>query len=145
MNRKSDPAMIDKVRTDPIDKEIGGRVRLRRRIVGVSQTELSLALGVSYQQVQKYENGKNRIGASRLQKIAHVLDVPVSFFFGETAETSNARDSAADLAEFLASKEGLELNGAFFRIGDARLRRSILGMVKSVAAIEHHASTLDQS
>lgn len=139
--------MIDKVRNDVVDKEVGGRVRLRRRIVGVSQTELSLALGISYQQVQKYENGKNRIGASRLQKIADVLSIPVSFFFGETAETpkvfkGQVKDSATDLAEFIMSSEGVELNTAFFKIGDARLRRSILGMVKTVASTDRDLDSL---
>lgn len=139
--------MIDKLSSDPIDQEVGERVRLQRRIRGLSQTELADALGVSYQQLQKYEKGKNRIGASRLQKIAEVLEVPVASFFKEHPNCPGDADLVAhrdELAYFLATEEGVELNRAFFNINDARLRRSIVGMVKLVA-VTHNSVGSNQA
>ena len=135
--------MIDSVPANPTDKAVGEKVRLQRRILGMSQTTLSDALGVSYQQVQKYETGKNRIGASRLQAIANILGVPVTFFFSEVVVSAELSKGASNdnLAEFIASDEGMELNRAFFRIGDARLRRALVGMVKTVAVSSSSAPT----
>ena len=134
--------MAQKVKTpNPIDVHVGGRVRLRRTMAKLSQSELGDALGVTFQQVQKYEKGTNRIGASRMQKIAETLNVPVSFFFedapGETAgsDTSGMEEagSANFVMDFLSSAEGIELNRAFVRIPNPAIRRRIIDMVRTLA------------
>lgn len=117
---------------DPTDKHVGARVRMRRMMLGLSQTALGDGLGLTFQQVQKYEKGTNRIGASRLQHIAQILQVPVSFFFdgapcarvgvdGEAILGGKA-PSPAYVSDFLASSDGLRLTRAFQRIGDGKLR-----------------------
>ncbi|MDK4742711.1 helix-turn-helix domain-containing protein [Rhizobium sp. CNPSo 3464] len=121
----------------PIDVEVGRRIRMRRRILGMSQTTLAEGLNVTFQQVQKYEKGKNRVGASRLQSVADCLDVPVSFFFEGVSELSESAGeeiftSGSDLAGFLASGEGIELNRAFAKIKDARMRLKVVSLVKSL-------------
>lgn len=123
---------------NPIDIHVGGRVRLRRMMVGMSQERLGEQLGITFQQIQKYEKGTNRIGASRLQNIASVLTVPVSFFFEGAPGQSDAsgtetRDGAGQVVDFLSSSEGLQLNRAFVRIADPRLRRRIIDLVRAVA------------
>ena len=127
---------------NPIDKHVGSRVRMRRMMLSMSQEKLGDALGLTFQQVQKYEKGTNRIGASRLQQIAHILQVPVSFFFegapnlpGQSTGMSEA-PSPAYVSDFLATSEGLALTRAFTRITDAKLRRSIVDMVEQIAARE---------
>src|SRR2546430_4953292 len=104
---------------NPIDKHVGSRVRMRRMMLAMSQEKLDDSLGLTFQQVQKYEKGTNRIGASRLQQISHILQVPVSFFF-EGAPTSNPDAASNDknlspafLSDFLATSEGLSLTKAF--------------------------------
>jgi transcriptional regulator with XRE-family HTH domain len=115
---------------NPIDKHVGSRVRLRRVMLGMSQEKLGDALDLTFQQVQKYEKGANRIGASRLQQISHVLQVPVSFFFegapavADGAAPAGEVPSHACVSEFLASSEGLALTKAFMRIEDSSLMRS---------------------
>ncbi|MBB3454767.1 transcriptional regulator with XRE-family HTH domain [Rhizobium sp. BK313] len=110
---------------------------MRRRILGMSQTRLAEGLNVTFQQVQKYEKGANRVGASRLQSVANCLDVPVSYFFEDASvppETIGEEIIAAGngLAGFLASGEGIELNRAFAKIKDARTRLRIISLVKSL-------------
>jgi transcriptional regulator with XRE-family HTH domain len=123
----------------PIDRHVGGRVRMRRILVGMSQEKLGEALGLTFQQVQKYEKGANRIGASRLQQIAETLDVSPAYFFegqaaNETGQVSGVADTQANrIVEFLASAEGLSLNRAFVRIRDPRLRRRIIDLVLALA------------
>jgi transcriptional regulator with XRE-family HTH domain len=123
----------------PTDRHVGGRVRMRRILVGMSQEKLGAALGLTFQQVQKYEKGANRIGASRLQQIAETLAVsPAYFFEDQTANETNPHGGAADtqanrIAEFLASAEGLSLNRAFVRITEPRLRRRIIDLVLAIA------------
>jgi transcriptional regulator with XRE-family HTH domain len=121
----------------PTDKHVGGQVRVRRRMLAMSQEKLGDAIGVRFQQVQKYENGTNRIGASRLQKIAHVLQVSVPFFFEGIAEPRlidmTEAPSPAYVTDFLATSDGIALIKAFMRIGDAKLRRSIVNMVNEIA------------
>lgn len=122
-------------RPHPVDIFVGNRLRLGRRMVNVSQEKLAENLGVTFQQVQKYENGTNRISASRLHLAARILDVPVSFFFPEwkpEGEECAAAD-AISVMDFLASSEGLELNRAFLQIKDARMRRQVLELVRSIA------------
>ncbi|HVQ82312.1 MAG TPA: helix-turn-helix transcriptional regulator [Pseudolabrys sp.] len=127
---------------NPIDKHVGSRVRMRRMMLGMSQEKLGDALGLTFQQVQKYEKGTNRVGASRLQQISEILQVPVSFLFeGGPSGASSAGgftegSSPTYVSDFLATSEGLALTRAFTRISDAKLRRSIVEMVEQIAARE---------
>ncbi|MEI8145091.1 MAG: helix-turn-helix transcriptional regulator [Alphaproteobacteria bacterium] len=134
--------MIKKI-PNPIDKHVGSRVRMRRMMLGMSQEKLGERLGLTFQQVQKYEKGTNRIGASRLQQISAILSVPVSFFFegapsGEPAPEGGFRESqaASYVADFLSTSEGLALNRAFIRIRDTKVRRKIVDLVRAVAGEE---------
>src|SRR5215469_1708156 len=109
------------------DQHVGARVRMRRKIVAMSQEKLGAALGLSFQQVQKYERGANRIGASRLQQISHILQVPVEFFF-EGAPNASAPHgsnelSTAEIDDFVSDSDGLRLIRAFMRIDNAAVRR----------------------
>jgi transcriptional regulator with XRE-family HTH domain len=128
---------------NPIDKHVGSRVRMRRLMLSLSQEKLGDALGLTFQQIQKYEKGTNRIGASRLQQISGILQVPVAFFFegaprvGEIKGMSGA-PSPAFVSEFLATSEGLALMKAFSDIKSAKLRRSIVHLVEQIAGEEHH-------
>ena len=124
---------------NPVDKYVGSRVRMRRIMLGMSQEKLGEALGLTFQQVQKYEKGTNRVGASRLQQISEILQVPVSFLFDGgpsgvvTGEGSAESASPAYIADFLATSEGLALTRAFTRIPDSKLRRSIVDLVEQIA------------
>lgn len=125
---------------NPIDKHVGSRVRMRRVLIGMSQERLGGALGLTFQQVQKYEKGTNRIGASRLQQIAGVLSVPPAFFFeempaceGVPAEGSFAEEGAGYVVDFLSTAEGLMLNKAFVRIKEGRVRKKIIDLVTALA------------
>ena len=130
-------------RANPVDVHVGSRVRLRRMLLGMSQEKLGEHLGLTFQQVQKYEKGVNRIGASRLFDLAKVLGVPVQFFYDEAPAGTSSDAFAAGFAEkpsesyvveFLGSREGLELNKAFSRITDPKKRRAIVDLVKSFAS-----------
>ena len=123
---------------NPIDKHVGGRVRMRRLTLGMSQEQLADALGLTFQQVQKYEKGANRISASRLQHISHTLQVPIAFFFEGSPHEPSSR-SSMDAApspnyvnDFLATADGLALTRAFMRIRDAKLRRCIVHLVEQI-------------
>ena len=126
---------------NPIDKHVGSRVRMRRMMLSMSQEKLGDALGLTFQQVQKYEKGTNRIGASRLQQISHILQVPVAFFFeGAPTLYTNAdgigmkeAPSPAYVSDFLATSEGLALTKAFTRIKEPKLRRRIVDLVEQIA------------
>ena len=122
---------------NPTDKLVGSRVRMRRMMLGMSQEKLGDALGLTFQQVQKYEKGTNRIGASRLQQIAHILQVPISFFFegGPNENAGGASDSAsaAYVSDFLSTTDGLALTKAFMQIKDPKLRRRIVELVQQIA------------
>jgi transcriptional regulator with XRE-family HTH domain len=124
---------------NPIDIHVGNRVRMRRKMLGMSQEKLGDALGLTFQQVQKYEKGANRIGASRLQHISSILQVPIPFFFegapilpGQAYGLDDA-PSPAYVSDFLATSDGLALTKAFTRIQDAKLRRRIVGLVEEIA------------
>ena len=127
---------------NPVDTHVGSRVRLRRMLLGMSQERLGESMGLTFQQVQKYEKGVNRIGASRLFQISKILDVPVQFFFEEAphvGERPHGRgmaepESEAFILEFLNSREGLELNRAFVKIGDANVRKTIVDLVRALSA-----------
>ncbi len=136
--------MANKKQPNPIDIHVGSRVRLRRMMLSMSQEKLGESLGITFQQIQKYEKGTNRIGASRLQHIARVLQVPVSFFF-EDAPGGPGGGSASGMAEapqtqyvvdFLSSAEGIQLNRAFVRIKNPRLRRRVIDLVRGIAGEE---------
>ncbi|MBA5776086.1 helix-turn-helix transcriptional regulator [Stappia sp. F7233] len=134
--------MPSKKAPNPIDVHVGSRVRLRRMMLGMSQEKLGESLGITFQQIQKYEKGTNRIGASRLQHISTVLKVPVSFFFEDAPGTPQEAMEASGtqptsyVVDFLSSSEGLSLNKAFVRIEDARVRRRIVDLVRSLAGEE---------
>jgi transcriptional regulator with XRE-family HTH domain len=125
-----------------IDIHVGRRVRMRRLMLAMSQSKLADALGLTFQQVQKYETGANRIGAGRLQHISQILDVPVPFFFegapagsaGPTAEAPADAPSPAYVRDFLATSDGLALVRAFMCIEDANLRRAIVRLVEEIVA-----------
>src|SRR6204780_4757325 len=121
--------MIAKKAPNPIDKHVGSRVRMRRMMLGMSQDKLGGALGLTFQQVQKYEKGTNRISASRLQQISAALKVSVSFFFEGLPEHDaepSSTPSPSYVPEFLATSYRLTLVKAFMRIKNPRLRRSIV-------------------
>ncbi|APO79274.1 transcriptional regulator protein (plasmid) [Rhizobium etli 8C-3] len=123
-----------------VDIEVGRRIRMQRRVLGMSQSALAERVSVTFQQVQKYEKGSNRVGASRLQGIADCLNVPVSFFF-EGMSGADESESALvkgmdDLTGFISTAEGLALNRAFLAVKDARIRQKIVGLVKSLASLE---------
>ena len=130
---------------DPIDVEVGGKIKAQRRLAGMSQDTLAARLGVTFQQIQKYEKGTNRVGASRLQHIATVLKVPVSFFFEDAPGTPEEAAGFAEtpshsyVVDFLSSTEGLSLNKSFVRIKDARVRRRIVDLVQTLAAEDGEA------
>ena len=132
----------NKKKPNPTDIHVGSRIRLRRNMLGMSQERLGETLGITFQQIQKYEKGTNRVGASRLQAISEILGVPVSFLFEDApghvgAARGFAEDSAASLAlDFATSTEGLQLNRAFVRITDPKIRRKIIELVKTLAADE---------
>ena len=121
-----------------IDAHVGSQIRLRRKSLHITQTMLGERLGITFQQVQKYERGSNRVGASRLQAIADVLGVDVAFFFASLAPeatSQSTRENRPDLSlrAFISSNEGFALNEAFFKIKDPLTRRRIVGLVKSLA------------
>jgi transcriptional regulator with XRE-family HTH domain len=126
--------MLTPKKPDPVDVEVGQRIRIQRLQSGLSQTSLAEQLGVTFQQVQKYEKGMNRVGASRLQAIANFLEVPVSYFFdgagGQSQRGSAGKDQVLDL---IATREGIRLNRAFAAIKDARVRAKIVSMLEALA------------
>jgi len=131
---------------NPVDQHVGSRVRLRRMLLGMSQERLGESMGLTFQQVQKYEKGVNRIGASRLFQISKILDVPVQFFFEEASHVDGRRapgmaeaDSETFILEFLNSREGLELNRAFVKIADPKVRKSVVDLVRALSASSDNA------
>jgi transcriptional regulator with XRE-family HTH domain len=121
---------------NPIDGHVGSRVRMRRLMLKMSQADLADGLGLTFQQVQKYEKGTNRIGASRLQQISQILQVPVPFFFerapGQSGVVVEIADSDLYVNDFLATSDGLALIKAFMRIRDPKLRRAIVVLVQQI-------------
>ena len=124
---------------EPTDRHVGSRVRMRRILLAMSQEKLADALGLTFQQVQKYENGTNRIGASRLKQISDILQVPVAFFFEGAPNASAPHGShgsallMAQIDAFVSDSDGLRLIGAFRRIDNAALRRRIVMLVQEIA------------
>jgi transcriptional regulator with XRE-family HTH domain len=133
--------LVPKKQANPIDAQVGNRVRIRRMLIGMSQEKLGDLLGLTFQQVQKYEKGVNRIGAGRLYEISRILGVPIDFFYegvasaqepGSFAESRNA----PPVMEFVSSGEGLQLSLAFMKIKDPKVRKRMLDLVKSLAEDE---------
>lgn len=129
-----------------IDVYVGSRVRVRRKTLGMTQHGLAELLGITFQQIQKYEKGTNRIGASRLQRISEVLRVPIGFFF-ENGGSGQSDGETSELTGFLSSKEGLALNRAFIAIEDPNVRQKLVALAKSlaVAGLPDHDSELQDS
>jgi transcriptional regulator with XRE-family HTH domain len=132
--------VVSEIKTpNPVDKHVGSRVRMRRRMLAISQGKLGDALGITFQQVQKYEKGTNRIGAGRLQEISHILQVPIAFFYEGTIDESALAKSEAStrslalLDDFVSSSEGLRLVQSFMRIESADARRRIVALVQEIA------------
>ena len=125
--------------TNPIDKHVGSRVRMRRMMLGMSQSKLADGLGLTFQQVQKYEKGTNRVGAGRLQQISDILQIPVPFFFEDAPHLpgqpkgNGAAPSPAYVSEFLATTDGLALTKAFMQIKEQSMRRRIVDLVEQIA------------
>ncbi|WP_026363184.1 helix-turn-helix transcriptional regulator [Methylopila sp. M107] len=124
---------------NPVDAHVGSRVRMRRVLIGMSQEKLGEALGITFQQIQKYEKGTNRIGASRMQQISTVMGVPVSYFF-EDAPGSDSKGKGFGegqgsdyVVDFLTTSEGLQLNKSFVKISDPKVRRKVVELVSSLA------------
>jgi transcriptional regulator with XRE-family HTH domain len=133
-------AALPKKQANPIDIQVGNRVRIRRMLIGMSQERLGDLLGLTFQQVQKYEKGVNRIGAGRLFEVARILNVPVEFFY-EGVEPQGQQgmsepEGAPPVMEFVSSGEGLQLSLAFMKIKDAKVRKRVLDLVKSLAEEE---------
>lgn len=123
---------------NPIDGQVGNRLRVRRVTMGMSQEKLGERVGLTFQQIQKYEKGANRIGAGRLFELAHILGVPVNYFYDDVLDQispeGGPQESAhAHVMEFLASNEGVQLSLAFMAIKDSKVRRRILDLVKALA------------
>jgi transcriptional regulator with XRE-family HTH domain len=124
---------------NPVDKHVGSRVRMARKMLGMSQEKLADGLGLTFQQVQKYESGTNRIGASRLQHISHILQIPVPFFFEGAPHVPGQPERIGEvpspdyMSEFLATTDGLALTKAFMRVRAPRLRRRIVELVEEIA------------
>ncbi len=134
---------MNKKAPNPIDRHVGSRVRMKRVLLGMSQEKLGEALELTFQQVQKYEKGTNRIGASRLQQISNILQVPPSFFFegapsGQIIESSGFADETTSsyVVDFLSTVEGLQLNKAFARIKNPKVRKRIVDLIIAVAGDE---------
>jgi transcriptional regulator with XRE-family HTH domain len=136
-------------RPSPIDVHVGTRIRLRRTLLAMSQERLGDALGLTFQQVQKYERGVNRVGASRLFDLSRVLDVPISFFFDDMPETVAGPNSAASRRsvgfsdsqdpfgdDTMSRRETVELVRAYYRIADPALRKKVLELIKSMGPTE---------
>ncbi len=141
-------------RPNPMDAHVGSRVRLRRMLLGMSQEKLGESLGLTFQQVQKYEKGVNRIGASRLFELSKVLGVPVQFFYEQAPEIEGVSDgnfapgftergNETYVVDFLSTREGLELNKAFVRISDPKVRRAIVELIRSLAGEADSETTAD--
>jgi transcriptional regulator with XRE-family HTH domain len=132
--------IVPKKQASPIDVQVGTRVRLRRMLIGMSQEKLGEMLGLTFQQVQKYEKGVNRIGAGRLFQVAHILGVPINYFYEGVSGVTDGAPGFADpgvssppVMEFLSSGEGLQLSLAFMKIKDPKVRKRVLDLVKSLS------------
>jgi transcriptional regulator with XRE-family HTH domain len=123
-------------RPNPTDIYVGSRVRMRRKMLGLSQEKLGEKLGITFQQIQKYEKGTNRVGASRLQAMADAMEVPIAYFFPDAAEGAQSgmqEEGAVFMMDFMSTSEGLDLSRAFMRIKSPKVRRKIVELVRAIA------------
>ena len=119
---------------DPVDVHVGARVRTRRLLIGMNQETLARALGLTFQQVQKYEGGANRVSASRLSQIAEILGVPIAYFFSDIeSEGAELNTRHRETRERLQRPETIELIRSYYAIADQRTRQQFLEMVKAAA------------
>ena len=143
-------AELTESRPSPVDVHVGARIRLRRTLLGMSQERLGDALGLTFQQVQKYERGVNRVGASRLFDLSRILDVPINFFYENMVDPASSGDTGARSAtgfaeqqdgfgtdETLSKRETLELVRAYYRITDPNIRKKMFDLMKSMAPAEN--------
>ncbi len=127
---------------DQVDAFVGSRVRFRRVTIGMSQEQLGSAIGLTFQQIQKYEKGLNRIGAGRLYRIAQILSVPVHFFYeglpnpSEEGDFDAVNDRATEIQEFLATTDGHALAQSFLEIKDSATRRRLIDLVRTIAVTD---------
>lgn len=133
-------AAVAKKQASAIDAHVGNQIRLRRALIGMSQERLGELLGLTFQQIQKYEKGVNRIGAGRLYEIARILEIGIPYFYegavdgaGQPVNSKIDGAAPAELMSYLTSPEGLQLNLAFMRITDTKVRKRVLDLVKSLA------------
>lgn len=132
---------------NPVDVYVGARVKLRRQLIGMSQEKLGEALALTFQQVQKYERGANRVSASKLHRIAEVLDVPISYFFDGYEGDTSLHDSlgeppaAAFEHEQLSRKESIDLLKAYYEIEDPKLRRKVIDLIRTLAETAKASAT----
>jgi transcriptional regulator with XRE-family HTH domain len=149
MNINKIDGMVDRRRgePDPVDIHVGSRIRTRRILLGQSQENIASQLGISFQQLQKYESGANRISASRLYDVAYILDVPVAYFFDEMPETvrypdgegksmpadGNAETHALPIPAVLQNRTTLDLIRDFYRIGSSHQQRCVLDLIRAMA------------
>ena len=133
---------MPKKQANPVDIQVGNRVRIRRMLIGMSQERLGELLGLTFQQVQKYEKGVNRIGAGRLFDVSRILGVPIDYFYEGVGAQLAGQDGFAEdggappVMEFVSSGEGLQLSLAFMKIKDSKVRKRVLDLVKSLAEEE---------
>jgi len=118
--------------SSPQDREVGRRIKMRRRELGISQTVLGDTLNISYQQIQKYEKGTNRVGAGRLQHIASVLKVPISFFFDDLGGHDGG---GSEISALLDTVYALRLLKAFSKVSDHRVQRRVVELVETIAGV----------
>ena len=132
---------------NPIDVHVGSRIRLRRTMIKMSQEKLSDGLGITFQQIQKYEKGINRVGASRLQQIAEILDIPIPFFFegGPSAFVDGGMPTSPGINDIMSSRECLAMAVAFNAIEDRVVRRRLLELVQSMAPASAKLSQSDDA
>ena len=123
-----------------VDKHVGSRVRMRRLLVGMSQEKLGGALGLTFQQVQKYEKGTNRIGASRLKQMSDILGVPIQYFYDGAPHADGAPSGFAEapatdyVSDFLSTAEGVQLVRAFTRVKDPAVRRRVVDLIETLGS-----------
>ena len=122
-------------RPNPTDVYVGSRIRMRRKMLSLSQEKLGEKLGITFQQIQKYEKGTNRVGASRLQAMSDALEVPVAYFFPDSSSEAHhgvKEEGAAFMMDFMSTSEGLDLSRAFTRIKSPKVRRKVVELVRAL-------------
>lgn len=132
----SDGAQKVGKKPNPTDIYVGSRIRMRRKMLGLSQEKLGERLGITFQQIQKYEKGTNRVGASRLQAMSDALEVPVAYFFPDTAQAAQSGlkgESATFVMDFMSTSEGLDLTRAFTRIRSPKVRRKLVELARALS------------